>query len=121
MIREREGRHVPVILLTKGAGGWLERLCAAGAAAPRVGWTAEWSAARRATSARVARQGNLDRGSLFSRPEARRTEVGRVLESYGRGRGHVCKLGHGIEPGVGPESGTAMVAAVQEMSPAYHR
>ena len=121
MIREREGRRVPVILFTKGGGAWLERLSAAGADALGVDWTTELSAARRDTFGRVSLQGNLDPGSLFAPPEAIRAEVGRVLESYGRGPGHVFNLGHGIQPGVDPESVAAMVAAVQEMSPAYHR
>jgi uroporphyrinogen decarboxylase len=121
MIREREGRRVPVILFTKGGGAWLERLSAAGADALGVDWTTELSAARRDTFGRVALQGNLDPGSLFAPPAAIRAEVGRVLESYGRGPGHVFNLGHGIQPGVDPESVAAMVAAVQEMSPAYHR
>jgi uroporphyrinogen decarboxylase len=43
-----------------------------------------------------------------------------VLESYGRGPGHVFNLGHGIQPGVDPENVAAMVAAVRELSPQYH-
>ena len=58
---------------------------------------------------------------LFAPPDAIRAEVGRVLESYGRGPGHVFNLGHGIQPGVDPEHVAAMVAAVHELSPAYHR
>jgi uroporphyrinogen decarboxylase len=69
----------------------------------------------------VALQGNLDPGALFAPPAAIRAEVARVLESYGRGHGHVFNLGHGIQPGVDPESVAAMVAAVQELSPPYHR
>jgi uroporphyrinogen decarboxylase len=44
-----------------------------------------------------------------------------VLESYGRGHGHVFNLGHGVTPDVDPEHVAAMVAAVQELSPPYHR
>ncbi len=71
-------------------------------------------------SDRVALQGNLDPGALFAPPAAIRAEVARVLESYGRGPGHVFNLGHGIQPGVDPEHVAAMVAAVHELSPAYH-
>ena len=121
LTREREGRRVPVILFTKGGGAWLERLSATGADALGIDWTTELSAARRDTFGRVALQGNLDPGALFATPDAIRTEVARVLESYGRGPGHVFNLGHGIQPGVDPGHVAAMVAAVHELSPQYHR
>jgi uroporphyrinogen decarboxylase len=120
LIREREGRRVPVILFTKGGGAWLERLSATGADALGVDWTTELSAARRDTQGRVGLQGNLDPGVMFATPAAIRAEVARVLESYGRGPGHVFNLGHGIQPGVDPENVAAMVAAVRELSPQYH-
>jgi uroporphyrinogen decarboxylase len=121
LVRQREGRQVPVILFTKGGGAWLERLGASGADALGIDWTTELSVARRDTFGRVALQGNLDPGVLFAPPAAIRAEVARVLESYGRGPGHVFNLGHGIQPGVDPEHVAAMVAAVHELSPQYHR
>jgi uroporphyrinogen decarboxylase len=121
LIRERDGRRVPVILFTKGGGAWLERMAMTGVDALGVDWTTELAGARRAVSDRVALQGNLDPGALFATPAAVRAEVSRVLESYGRGPGHVFNLGHGIAPGVDPENVAAMVAAVHELSPAYHR
>jgi uroporphyrinogen decarboxylase len=120
LIREREGRRVPAILFTKGGGAWLERMSLTGVDALGVDWTTELSAARRDTFGRVALQGNLDPGALFASPAAIREEVARVLESYGRGPGHVFNLGHGIQPGVDPEHVAAMIAAVAELSPAYH-
>jgi uroporphyrinogen decarboxylase len=121
LIHEREGRRVPVILFTKGGGAWLERMAMTGTDALGVDWTTELSAARRMTFDRVALQGNLDPAVLFSPPDAIRTEVARVLESYGAAPGHVFNLGHGIQPGVEPEHVAAMVAAVHELSPPYHR
>jgi uroporphyrinogen decarboxylase len=121
LVREREGRRVPVILFTKGGGAWLERMALTGVDALGVDWTTELSVARRDTAGRVALQGNLDPGVLFAPPTAVRAEVARVLESYGRGPGHVFNLGHGVQPAVDPENVAAMIAAVQELSPAYHR
>jgi uroporphyrinogen decarboxylase len=121
LIREREGRKVPAILFTKGGGAWLERQSASGADALGIDWTTELSVARRDTLGRVALQGNVDPGVLFSSPDAIRAEVARALESYGRGPGHVFNLGHGVQPGVNPENVGVLVAAVQELSPAYHR
>ncbi|MGH8252297.1 MAG: uroporphyrinogen decarboxylase [Steroidobacteraceae bacterium] len=121
LVREREGSRVPVILFTKGGGAWLERMALTGADALGVDWMTELSAARRMVCGRVALQGNLDPAVLHAPPEAIRAEVARVLESFGHAAGHVFNLGHGIQPGTNPEHVAAMVAAVQELSPAYHR
>jgi uroporphyrinogen decarboxylase len=121
LVREREGRRVPVILFTKGGGAWVERMAATGADALGIDWTTELSAARRATGDRVALQGNLDPKLLLTSPAEIRAGVASVLESYGRGHGHVFNLGHGVTPDVDPERVAAMVAAVQELSPRYHR
>jgi len=121
LVREREGRRVPLILFTKGGGAWLPNMAASGADALGIDWTMELSAARSAVGGRVALQGNLDPAAMFESPEAIRAHVARVLASYGRGPGHVFNLGHGIQPGVDPDHVAALVAAVHELSPAYHR
>ena len=121
LIREHEGRKVPVILFTKGGGAWLERMAMSGADALGVDWTTELSAARRMTFDRVALQGNLDPAVLYAPPDTIRTEVARVLESYGHASGHVFNLGHGVRPDVNPDHVAAMIAAVAELSPPYHR
>ncbi|MEX0733648.1 MAG: uroporphyrinogen decarboxylase [Steroidobacteraceae bacterium] len=121
LVREREGRRVPVILFTKGGGAWLERMSMTGVDALGVDWMTELAGARRVVFDRVALQGNLDPGVLFAPPAAIRAEVARVLESYGHAAGHVFNLGHGVQPGVDPDHVAAMVAAVHELSPAYHK
>ena len=120
LVRERDGRRVPVILFTKGGGQWLGRMAESGADALGIDWTTELCAARAATSDRVALQGNLDPKLLLSSPAEIHAGVVRVLESYGRGHGHVFNLGHGVTPDVDPEHVAAMVAAVRELSPRYH-
>jgi uroporphyrinogen decarboxylase len=119
--REREGRRVPVVLFTKGGGRWLDHMAATGADALGVDWTTDLADARALTAGKVALQGNLDPCVLYAQPEVIRQEVARVLASYGAGHGHVFNLGHGIHPDVKPEHAGAMVAAVHELSPAYHR
>jgi len=118
--REHEGQRVPVILFTKGGGAWLEAMASTGCDALGVDWTTDLADARRSVQDRVALQGNLDPNCLYASPQAIRAEVGRVLASYGRGHGHVFNLGHGIHPAVDPEHAGAMIAAVHELSPAYH-
>ena len=118
--REHDGRRVPVILFTKGGGQWLADMAATGCDALGVDWTTDLSTARAAVGDRVALQGNLDPSVLYAPPAAIRVEVGRVLESYGHGHGHVFNLGHGIHPDVSPDHAAAMVEAVHELSPRYH-
>ena len=121
LIREREGRRVPVILFTKGGGEWLDHMAETGCDALGVDWTMDLADARKLTGGRVALQGNLDPCVLYASPEVIRDEVGRVLASYGHGHGHVFNLGHGIHPDIDPARVAAMLAAVHELSPQYHR
>ena len=120
LIREREGRRVPVILFTKDGGPWLGEIANTGCDAVGVDWTTDLADARRAVGDRVALQGNLDPGALYAPPAQIRAQVARVLASYGRGHGHVFNLGHGIHPEVPPEHAAAMIEAVHELSPPYH-
>ena len=120
LIREREGRRVPVVLFTKGGGRWLADMAATGCDALGVDWTTDLADARAATGGQVALQGNLDPCVLYAPPELIREQVAKVLASYGPGHGHVFNLGHGIHPDVKPEHAGAMVAAVHELSPKYH-
>jgi len=121
LTREHEGRRVPVIVFTKGGGLWLEDIAACDCDAVGLDWTIELSEARRRVGGKVALQGNLDPTVLFASPEAIRAEVAKVLASYGAGPGHVFNLGHGISQFTPPEHAAALVAAVHELSPAYHR
>ena len=50
----------PVILFTKGGGGWIERIAATGCEAVGLDWTQDLGATRRRVGDRVALQGNLD-------------------------------------------------------------
>lgn len=120
LTRESEGRRVPVILFTKNGGQWLSRMIDSGCDALGVDWTTDLADARRMVQDRVALQGNLDPCVLYAQPERIRAEVARVLASFGHGSGHVFNLGHGITPDVVPDHAAAMVAAVHELSPAYH-
>ncbi len=121
LTRERETRHVPVILFTKGGGPWLEFMAESGADALGVDWIQDLGDARRRVGGKVALQGNLDPAALYASPAGIREEVKKVLDSFGNGSGHVFNLGHGIQAGVKPEHMAAMIAAVHELSPAYHR
>ena len=119
--RQAEGRKVPVVLFTKGGGPWLDVMADTGCDALGVDWTTDLAEARARVGDRVALQGNLDPAVLYASPETIREEVRAVLDSFGHGSGHVFNLGHGIHPEVNPEHAGAMIQAVVELSPAYHR
>lgn len=120
LIREHEGRRVPVILFTKGGGQWLEDIAAAGGDAVGLDWTCDLGQARARVGGRVALQGNMDPAFLFASPARIRAEVARLLQSYGNGSGHVFNLGHGIDQKVDPAHAGAFIDAVHELSARYH-
>ncbi len=115
--REAEGRRVPVIVFTKGGGGWLESIADIGCDVVGVDWTAGLGRARARIGERVAIQGNLDPMVLFAPPEAVAAEAIAALDDFGPAHtGHVFNLGHGINQHTPPESVTALVQAVHSHS-----
>jgi len=118
--READGRVVPRILFTKGAGPLLKEMAQTQCDALGVDWTTDLAEARRLVADQKALQGNLDPCVLYASTERIREQVAQVLQSYGSGHGHVFNLGHGIHPAIDPEHAAAMIRAVHELSPAYH-
>jgi uroporphyrinogen decarboxylase len=116
LIREHDGRHVPVILFTKNGGLWLESMAESGADALGLDWTINIGEARRRVGDRVALQGNMDPAVLYASPEAIRAEVKRILNDFGDHPGHIFNLGHGITPQVDPENAKVFIEAVHEFS-----
>ena len=121
LIRENDGRKVPVMLFTKGGGQWLEDMADTGCDGLGIDWTQDIGQARKRVGDRVALQGNMDPSILYSSPERIREEVKTILAAYGEGSGHIFNLGHGIHQHVDPERAGAFIAAVKELSPQYHK
>ncbi len=121
LIREHEGRKVPVIMFTKNGGQWLETMAEAGADALGLDWTTNIDDARARVGDKVALQGNMDPSVLYGTPERIRAEVADILARYGNGSGHVFNLGHGIHQFVDPAQPKIFVDAVHELSAQYHK
>jgi uroporphyrinogen decarboxylase len=121
LTREQDGRRVPVILFTKGAGAQLANMAETGCDALGVDWTTDLATARVYVEDKVALQGNLNPATLRESPEVIRQGVAEVLASYGNGPGHVFNLGHGITPDIDPAHLGVLIDAVHELSPPYHR
>ncbi|MDO5691725.1 MAG: uroporphyrinogen decarboxylase [Pseudomonadota bacterium] len=147
-----DGAVVPRIVFTKGGGLWLPEMTGLDCDVLGLDWTMNLGAARRividaaqkasepnAGSAAStptegqdlpqsrppkALQGNIDPNVLFAPPEAIRTEVRRVLDSFGRphtytavpGSTHIFNLGHGISQFTPPEHVTHLVDEVHTHS-----
>ena len=120
LTREKDGRRIPVVLFTKGAGELLSDLAETGCDALGVDWTTDLGTAREYVRDKVALQGNLDPATLRESADVVRAGVAETLASYGDGPGHVFNLGHGITPDVDPDRVTVLVEAVHELSPQYH-
>lgn len=118
---EADGRKVPVIMFTKNGGLWLDQIADSGAHCVGLDWAIEMGRARAMIGDKVSLQGNMDPTILYSSPAAIRSEVDRILASYGEGNGHVFNLGHGITPGVDPDNVAVFIDAVHELSAQYHR
>jgi len=114
--RENEGRKVPCILFSKGAGQALEAMAATGCDALGVDWSTDLAGARSRVGAKVALQGNLDPAALFAQPDQVRAQARRVLDAYGAHAGHVFNLGHGISQFTPPENVAALVDEVHTYS-----
>ncbi|OED43230.1 uroporphyrinogen decarboxylase [Endozoicomonas sp. (ex Bugula neritina AB1)] len=120
LVRENEGRRVPVILFTKNGGQWLEIMANTGADALGLDWTTDIDGARSRVGDKVALQGNMDPSVLYASPERIRQEVADILQKFGPGSGHVFNLGHGIHQFVEPEKAGVFVEAVHDLSRSFH-
>jgi uroporphyrinogen decarboxylase len=121
LTKTADGQKVSSIVFTKGGALWLEAQATIGADALGLDWAVDIGEARQRVGGKVALQGNLDPAILLSTPAAIEKEVANVLASYGHGNGHVFNLGHGITQWTPPENAAAMLQAVKQHSPQYHR
>ncbi|MDQ6568859.1 MAG: uroporphyrinogen decarboxylase [Haemophilus parahaemolyticus] len=121
LIRENEGRKVPITLFTKGGGLWLEAIANTGCDAVGLDWSVDIREAKKRVGHKVALQGNMDPSVLYA-PAARiEQEVKNILAGFGEGSGHVFNLGHGIHQDVPTESPKVFVNAIREFSKQYHK
>ncbi|MEZ5538334.1 MAG: uroporphyrinogen decarboxylase [Thiolinea sp.] len=114
LVRENDGRKVPVILFTKGGAQWLEQMADTGCDGLGLDWTIDIAEARQRVGERVALQGNMDPCVLYSEPETIRANVKRIVDGFGQPTGHVFNLGHGIHQHINPDHVKVLVDAVHE-------
>ena len=116
LIKQADGRDVPVILFTKGGGLWLEAMADTGCHALGLDWTMDIGAAKKRVGDQVALQGNMDPAILRADPATIEREVQGILASFGAGNGHIFNLGHGITPDIDPQHANVFIEAVHKFS-----
>jgi uroporphyrinogen decarboxylase len=114
------GLTVPVILFTKGSHLWVDDIAKTGCDAISLDWQCNIGEVRRKVGDHVALQGNMNPAVLKEKKETIVKEVESILDSYGRGPGHIFNLGHGITPDIDPENVEVLVEAVHDLSKKYH-
>jgi uroporphyrinogen decarboxylase len=120
LISKIKRKDEPVIYFPKGVHYLFHELKDCGADVISVDWTLELEKVRRKIGDKLAIQGNLDPTVLYANPSFIKREARKVLESFGKGHGHIFNLGHGILPDVDPENVKVLVNYVKEESKSFH-
>lgn len=111
----------PVIIFAKGVHYKLNKLADSGADVIGLDWTMDIGKVRSKIGRKVALQGNLDPTVLYGTEDKIRNEAVKVLKSFGKHKGHIFNLGHGILPDISPANAKFLVDVVKEESLKYHR
>ena len=118
---------VPIIMFTKGGGGWLSAMAASPADVIGLDWTIELKTARETlsqTGTKFALQGNVDPLILMANPSEITKRVDQSFTNLAQAKvpygnpldGHIFNLGHGINQLTPPEHVQTLIAAVRESS-----
>jgi uroporphyrinogen decarboxylase len=118
---------IPVIIFTKGGGGWLPAMANAGADVIGLDWTVELKQARQTldqTGKKLAIQGNVDPLLLLADPAKIAHRVTQSILNLAQApakhshplNGHIFNLGHGINQLTPPEHVNTLIAAVKDAS-----
>jgi len=110
----------PVIVFAKGVHHSLQNVVKAGADVVGLDWAMDLGEVRNSIGNKVALQGNMDPTKLFAKEEIIKGEVISILNSFGKGTGHIFNLGHGILPTTDPEKVKVFIKYVKEESVKYH-
>lgn len=110
---------VPLIVFAKGVKN-IRSIAESGCDVIGIDWTIDIGEARKEINSSKALQGNLDPLVLMSNPEKIETEARRILESFGKGTGHIFNLGHGILPSTPVENVKALVDFIKKESGKNH-
>ena len=114
-------KNIPIILFTKGGGGWLSQISESGCNAIGLDWSTDISSARKIVGENICLQGNLDPCSLHGTEESLKHSASKIIDGYGFGHRHIFNLGHGIDQYVNPDNLKILIDHVKEYSKKYHQ
>ena len=114
-------KNIPIVLFTKGGGGWLSQISESGCNAVGLDWTTDISIARKIVGESISLQGNLDPCALHGTEESIKNAASKIIDSYGFGHRHIFNLGHGIDQYVNPDNLGILIDHVKEYSKKYHQ
>jgi uroporphyrinogen decarboxylase len=120
IISKIKRKDEPVIVFAKGVHHNLDKLASCGADVLGLDWTMNLGEVESKIGNKVALQGNLDPTILYASKEKIKAEALKVLQSYGKGSGHIFNLGHGILPDVPPDNAKYLVDVIKEESRVFH-
>ena len=104
---------IPVIVFGKGCWFALHDMAKSGASALGVDWTCTARNARYLSGGQITLQGNFDPSRLLSPIPTIKSEVKKMIDSFGKDR-YIVNLGHGILPNIPVDHAQAFVDAVKE-------
>ena len=114
-------KDIPVILFTKGGGGWLNEISKSGCNGIGLDWTVDIASARKIVGENICLQGNLDPCALHGTEQSIKDAASEIIDNYGFGHKHIFNLGHGIDQFVDPENLGILIKHIKEYSIKYHR
>ncbi len=120
LIRKKDQSEIPIIVFSKNGGQQLVEIAKAGCNAIGLDWTANVTSAKTllrealGKSHKIALQGNLDPGILYSSTSNIEIAVKKLLDEMQDCPGFVMNLGHGIPADAPIEGVQALVKALHQ-------
>jgi uroporphyrinogen decarboxylase len=105
----------PIVCFSKGTSYAYEKLSHTQYDCLGLDWQTDPSEVRKLVGDRVSLQGNFDSSAIYASPEIIRTQVKKMLKSFGTQR-YVANFGHGCFPDMDPAHVNTFIKAVQEIS-----
>ncbi len=116
IIRElRQATDVPIIYFANNGATLLQLSQTSGADVLGLDWRADIGDVADQVGQRVSLQGNLDPLALLLPEKELAARVEKILAGGRRARGHICNLGHGIQPATPPEQAKLFIDLVHEL------
>ncbi len=112
----RQVTDVPIIYFANNGATLLELSKTSGADVLGLDWRVDIGRAADLVGGEVSLQGNLDPIALLLPRDKMAARVERIITGGRRARGHVCNLGHGIQPTTPPDQAKMFIDLVHEIS-----